>query len=113
MAMNSAHEGGVEGGIVERVDGVFAVFAVLLDALYNMIVMPVICLDWRLKGWFRLVTFKGMTFPFPDLITARLMGYYENSKECSYRKRIAAIGVLFLDRKDPKGWHVAKPEIEA
>jgi len=104
-----ARAAGVEFGIVERIDGVIAVPAVLLDGLINVLVLPIVCLDFRLKGWFKIVTYRGMTFPFFDLVTARLQGYHDDPKAWRYHKWIAKIGVQFLDRKDPKGWHVAKP----
>ena len=108
-----ARAAGIENGIVEKVDGVIAVPIVLLDGLYNVLVMPVLCRDRRLKGWFRMVTYRGVTFPFFELLTARLIKYREDPNERQFRKQIAAIGVLFLDRKDPKGWHVARPPSEA
>jgi hypothetical protein len=108
-----ARAAGVEFGLVEKVDAVIAAPFVLLDGLLNVLVMPVVCRDRRLKGWFRMVTYRGLTFPFFELVTARLIGYHEDPDERTFRKQIAGIGVLFLDRKDPKGWHVARPKPEA
>ena len=108
-----ARYAGVNDGIVERIDGLIAVPCVVLDGLLNMLVMPIVCLDLRLKGWFRMVTYRDTTFPFPDLITSRLIGYHDNPDAWRYHKWLAKIGVKFLDRKDPKGWHVARPQPEA
>ena len=100
---------GLQPTIVEKVDAIIAAPFVFLDAMLNLLVMPVVCLDIRLKGWFRIVTFRGLRFPFSDLITARLKIYHADPDEWAYRKKIARLGVKFLDRKDPKGWHVAEP----
>ena len=63
-----SRDAGIEVGIVERVDGAIAIPLVLLDAFLNMLWMPIFCWDFRLKGWFRKINFKGLSLAFPDLI---------------------------------------------
>lgn len=95
-------------GYVVKVDVTLAVPIVILDGLYNAFVMPVFCLDLRPRMAFRLITFKGVTFPFFELVTERLSRYNENPNEWLIGRWWAVKLVPFLDQKDPKGWHIRK-----
>lgn len=75
------------------VDSLIAFPFIVLDALLNLIVMPVICLDFRPgRAW--------------DLITGRLCKYNADPQEWAYRRWIADLVAAFLDAKDPSGDHI-------
>lgn len=104
---------GASPAYVVKIDALLATPIVLLDGLYNAVVMPVLCLDLRLSMAFRKVTVKGVTLPFFELVTERLSRYNEAATEPRYRRWLARHIAQFLDAKDPKGWHVRKPHPEA
>ena len=93
---------------VVRLDVLIAMPVILLDGLYNAVVMSVLCLDFRPSMAFRQVTFKGVTFPFFELVTERLSRYNEDATEWRWRRFVARQTAQFLDAKDPKGWHIRK-----
>lgn len=93
---------------VAVVDGMLAIPLVLLDGLYNAFWLPALCLDLRLNYAFRMVTYGGVTFPFFELVTERLSRYNEQPDALRWHKFIARIVAAFLDRKDPKGWHIRR-----
>lgn len=108
MAAKRANDAGLSPSHVYRVDAALAVPVVLLDGLCNFLILPVLCLDFRPSYAFRKVTFKGVTFPFFELVTERLSRYNEDAAEWSYRRWVARTVAPFLDAKDPKGWHIRK-----
>ena len=93
---------------VAIVDGVLAIPLVVLDGLYNAFWLPALALDPRLHYAFRMVTVKGVTFPFLELVTERFSRYNEDLTQWAYHRWVARTVAPFLDRKDPKGWHVRK-----
>ena len=93
---------------VVKFDVILAAPIVLLDGMYNALALPVLCLDLRPSMAFRMVTFKGVAFPFFELVTERLSRYNEDANEWRYRRWVARHTAQFLDAKDPKGWHVRK-----
>lgn len=109
MAMQRAHADGKTPPHVYTIDALLAVPVVLLDGLYNALWLPFACLDFRPGYAFRLVTFKGVTFPFFELVTERLSRYNEQPDAWRWHKFIAQLITPFLDGKDLKGWHVRKP----
>ena len=93
---------------VVRLDVILVMPIIILDGLYNAVIMPVLCLDLRPSMAFRQVTFKGVTFPFFELVTERLSRYNEDATEWRWRRWAARQTSQFLDAKDPKGWHIRK-----
>lgn len=91
---------------VVKVDSVISTFFILLDGLLNVLVFPFLCLDFRPSMAFRLVTVKGYTFPWLELVTERLSRYNEDPTEWPPGRFVARLFAPFLDAKDPKGWHV-------
>jgi hypothetical protein len=90
------------------VDGVLAIPLVLLDGAYNAFWLPAVCLDPRPHYAFRMVVYGGVTFPFFELATERFSRYNEQPGAWAWHKFIAREVAPFLDRKDPKGWHIRK-----
>ena len=108
MAAKRAKDAGLSHPFVVAVDTVLATFCVLLDGVCNILILPVVCLDFRLSYAFRKVQFKGYEFYFLELVTERLSRYSEDATEWAYRRWIARTVALFVDAKDPKGWHVRR-----
>ncbi|MFN5348812.1 MAG: hypothetical protein ACK5A0_04645 [Polaromonas sp.] len=101
-------DAGVSPRYVAVVDGVIAIPLVLLDGAYNALWLPFVCLDPRPHYAFRLVRFKGVMIPFFELATERLSRYNEQPSAWAWHKFIARKVAPFIDRKDPKGWHIRK-----
>jgi hypothetical protein len=78
---------------VVYVDGFIAFWFVLLDAYLNVFVFTVLCLDFRPKQTF-------------TLITGRLCQYNASPDERAFRRWFADVFAAFLDGKDPSGDHV-------
>ena len=96
---------------VYKVDFVLAMGITLLDGLYNAFWLPALCVDPRPHYAFRLVTVKGVTFPFFELVTERFSRYNEQPKARGWHKLIARIVAPFLNAKDlRKGWHIRKSQ---
>lgn len=106
MAAKRANDAGLSSTVVYCVDAFLAFPVVILDGLYNVIILSVLCLDLRPSYAFRTVQVKGVTVPFFELVTERLSRYNEDATEWAYRRWIARTVALFLDAKDPKGWHI-------
>lgn len=106
MSAIRARDSGNSPPHVVKVDSVIATAFTLLDGVLNVLVFPVLCLDFRLSMMFRMTTVKGFSFPWMELITERLSRYNENPTERLYRRAVAQIFSPFLDAKDPKGWHI-------
>lgn len=94
---------------VVKVDSVISAVFITLDGLLNALVFPVLCLDFRPRMAFRMVTAGGYTFPWLELITERLSRYNEDPTEWPPGRFVARLFAPFLDAKDPKGWHIRKP----
>ena len=88
------------------VDALIAWCFILLDGLLNAVFYTFFCLDLRPSYAFRLVTVKGVTFPFFELMTERLSRYNEDPAEWWWRRKVAGFFAPFLDGKDRKGWHL-------
>ena len=108
MAAKRAKDAGLSLPHVFKTDAILAIPCVLLDGIYNALWLPFVCLDFRPHYAFRMVTFKGVTFPFFELTTERLSRYNEDATQWAYLQWIARVVAPFLDAKDPKGWHVRK-----
>ena len=108
MAAKRANDAGLSPLHVVRVDSLLALPVVILDGLYNAFCLPVLCLDFRLSYAFKMLTVKGVTFPFFELVTERFSRYSEDKNEWRWRRWVALITAPFLDSKDPKGWHIRK-----
>lgn len=108
MSAKRANDAGLSPRHVSRVDALLAIPAVLLDGLYNAFALPVLCFDFRLAYAFKMLTVKGVTFPFFELVTERFSRYSENPNEWRWRRFVARQTAKFLDGKDPKGWHIRK-----
>jgi hypothetical protein len=108
MAAKRAHDAGLSPSHVYRIDAALAVPVVLLDGVCNLLILPVVCLDFRPSYAFRKVQFKGYEFWFFELVTERLSRYNEDASEWAYRRWVAKTIAPFLDAKDPKGWHIRK-----
>lgn len=106
-AMRTEKEGGSPPHVY-RLDSILAVRAILRDGLYNVLVMPLVCLDFRLNYAFRRYQYKGVNLWLFELVTERLSRYSEDKTEWRWRRWIALTTAPFLDSKDPKGWHVRK-----
>lgn len=91
---------------VVKLDLALAIPAVLLDGYYNAFCMPFLCLDPRPRMAFKMITYKGVTFPAFELITERLSRYNENLSEWIVGRFWAKWIAPALDAKDPKGWHI-------
>lgn len=91
------------------VDMFIATIFILLDGLLNAFFYSLFCLDPRPSYAFRMVTVKGLTFPFFELMTERFSRYNEAPAEWWWRRKVAAFFAPFLDGKDRKGWHIRKP----
>ncbi len=91
---------------VALVDKALSIPIVLLDGMYNAFWLPALCLDPRPHYAFRMVTFKGLTFPFFELVTERFSRYNEQPGAWRWHKFIARTVAPFLDGKDYKGWHL-------
>ena len=110
MAAKRANDAGLSRSYVFKIDAILAIPCVLVDGLYNAFWLPFVCLDFRPHYAFRMVTLKGVTFPFLELTTERLSRYNENANEWFIGRWWAAKLAPFLDPKDPKGWHIRKPK---
>ena len=108
MSAKRANDARLSLPYVYCVDAFLSLPVVILDGLYNVLVLPVICLDFRPSYAFRTVQVKAFTLPFFELVTERLSRYNEDKTEWRYRRFIALHVAHFLDAKDPKGWHVRK-----
>lgn len=108
MAAKRANDAGLSSVVVYCVDAFLALPVVILDGLYNVLVLPVVCLDLRPSYAFKTIEVKGVTVPCFELVTERLSRYNEDKKEWRYRRFIAFQVAKFLDAKDPKGWHIRK-----
>lgn len=97
---------------VVMVDKALSIPIILLDGAYNALWLSFLCLDPRPHYAFRMVTFKGVTFPFFELATERFSRYNEQPDAWRWHKFIAQTVAPFLDGKDPKGWHVRRPKTE-
>lgn len=106
MCAKRANDAGLSPPHVFRVDSLLALPVVILDGLYNAFWLPVLCLDCRLNYAFKMLTVKGVTFPFFELATERFSRYSEDPTECRWRRWVALTTAPFLDSKDPKGWHI-------
>lgn len=96
---------------VYYVDFFIATVFVLLDGLLNAVFYSFFCLDFRPSYAFRMVTVKGVSFPFFELMTERFSRYNEVPAEWWWRRKVAAFFAPFLDGKDRKGWHIRqRPE---
>lgn len=109
MSAVTADDEGRSPRHVYWIDASIAWCFVLLDGLLNAFFYSFICLDLRLSYAFRMVTAKGVTFPFFELMTERLSRYNEDPAEWWWRRQVAAFFAPFLDGKDKKGWHLRKP----
>ena len=93
MAGKRARDLGLSQRRVVVVDVLIALPFVVLDALLNLFVFSVICLDFRRKALFTLVT-------------GRLCFYNANPNERAWRLAITHFLAAFLNGKDPDGAHV-------
>lgn len=75
------------------VDKFLILLIALLDLYLNIFVFSVLCLDFRLKTTFTMVT-------------QRLSRYSLETQERPFRKAIANFLAAFLDGKDPSGDHI-------
>lgn len=108
MCAKRANDNGSSPPHVYRVDSLLAIPVVLLDGLYNALWLPALCLDFRLNYAFKMLTVKGVTFPFFELATERFSRYSEDLTERRWRRWVALTVAPFLNGKDPKGWHIRK-----
>lgn len=108
MAAKRAEKEGLSSPLVIKVDLVLAILATLLDGAYNAFWLPILCLDFRLNYAFKMITYKGVTFPFFEVATERLSRYNEQLDAWVWHKFVARHVKPFLDGKDPKGWHIRK-----
>ena len=108
MAALRAEEEGLSPAYVFRIDKLLALPIVLLDGLYNALVLPVLCLDFRLRMSFRRYQYKSVNLWLFELVTERFSRYSEDKNEWRLRRWIALTTAPFLDSKDPKGWHIRK-----
>lgn len=109
MSAIRARDSGDSPPHVVKVDSVIATAFTLLDGVLNVLVFPVLCLDFRPSMMFRMTTVKGFSFPLMELITERLSRYNEDPTERPYRRAVARVFAPFLDPKDHKGWHLRQP----
>jgi hypothetical protein len=93
MAAQRAKKEGLSQRKVVFVDMFFTLWIALLDLYLNVFVFSVLCLDFRPKNTFTMVT-------------QRLSGYSSNAHERPFRKAIANFVAAFLDGKDPSGDHI-------
>lgn len=93
MAAKRARDEKLSQRKVLIVDGSIAFLGVLLDAILNVVVFPILTLDFR----------KSTTL---TLVTGRLCAYNENPNERKFRRWYADVFAAFLDGKDPSGDHV-------
>lgn len=93
MAAKKARDDGKSQRKVVYVDVFISLWFVLLDAILNVLVFSVICLDFRPKTTFTLVT-------------GRLCHYNYDPDERAFRKWVAHFLAAFLDGKDPSGDHI-------
>lgn len=108
MSAKRAHDAGLSPPHVYRIDSILALPVVILDGLYNVLVLPVLCLDFRLHYAFRRYQYKGVNLWLFELVTERFSRYSEDPAEWRWRRFIASQAAYFLDAKDPKGWHIRK-----
>lgn len=108
MCAKRANEAGLSPPHVYRMDSLLAIPVVILDGLYNVLVLPVVCLDFRLHYAFRRYQYKSVNLWLFELVTERLCRYSEDPDEWRLRRWIARTVAPFLDNKDPKGWHIRK-----
>lgn len=108
MCAKRANDAGLSPSHVVRVDSLLALPVVILDGMYNALILPVLCLDFRLNYAFKMLTVKGVTFPFFELVTERFSRYSEDPNEWRWRRWVALTVAPFLNGKDPKGWHIRK-----
>lgn len=108
MCAKRAKDDGSSPAHVYRVDSLLAIPVVILDGLYNVLVLPVLCLDFRLHYAFRRYQYKSVNLWLFELVTERFSRYSEDKTEWRWRRWIALTTAPFLDSKDPKGWHVRK-----
>ena len=108
MAAKRANDAGFSLPVVYQVDAALSIPVVILDGIYNALILPVLCLDFRLHYAFRTIQIKGVTVPCFELVTERFSRYSEDANEWRYRRFIALQVAHFLDAKDPKGWHIRK-----
>jgi uncharacterized membrane protein YvlD (DUF360 family) len=87
MAGKRARDEGLSQRKVVVVDVCIALFFIILDALLNLFVMPIVFLDFRFKTWFTLVT-------------GRLCYYNTNPAERKWRLAIVGFFAAFLNGKD-------------
>lgn len=106
MSAIRAEKDGLSPRHVYYVDAVIAWFFILLDGLLNAFFYSGFCIDPRPRFAFRTVTVRGVTFPFFELMTERFSRYSEKTDELWWRRKVALFFALFLDGKDPKGWHI-------
>ena len=93
---------------VAKLDLALAIPAVLLDGYYNAFCLPFLCVDPRPRMAFKMLTYRGVTFPFFELMTERLSRYSEGKNEWVIGRMWARVITPLLDAKDPKGWHIRK-----
>ena len=110
MAAKRANDAGLSSITVYCVDAFLAFPVVILDGLYNDLVLPIVCLDLRPSYAFKTIQVKGVTVPVFELVTEKLSRYSEDKNEWRFRRFIAFQVAKFLDAKDPKGWHIRKAE---
>ena len=109
MSAIRSRNAGQSPRVVLLIDGGIAFVGVLLDALLNLLVFPVLCLDLRPSYLFKSVDFRGRRIYVPELVTGRLTRYNLDLSEWSWRRTVASLGGAFLDGKDPSGDHIKGP----
>jgi hypothetical protein len=109
MSAIAAQKSGKSDPWVVKLDTAIALYFIAWDALLNLVVYPVVCLDLRPKSLFKKVIYKGRTIYLPELITGRLSRYNEDPDEWQWRRAVANFGAGLLDGKDTKGDHITGP----
>lgn len=93
MAAQRAKQEGLSQRKVVFVDTFLTLWIALLDFYLNVVVFSVLCLDFRPRNTF-------------IMITQRLSRYSLDTQERGFRKCIANFTAAFLDGKDPSGDHI-------
>jgi hypothetical protein len=93
MSAQRAKQEGLSQRRVVFVDTFLTLLIALLDFYLNIVVFSVLCLDFKPKNTF-------------TMITQRLSRYSLDTQEKKFRKSIADFVAAFLDGKDPSGDHI-------
>ncbi len=96
MCAIRARKEGKTQDVIFGIDAVISVLFLILDVVLNIVVYPIVCLDFRFR--YTITT-----------ISHRMSLYNEDGNERRYRKFIASLFAAALDGKDPSGDHIRGP----